>query len=1172
MATTLRALTEADIINYPIVGTHLNSDGYEAVNNFIRELRTPEADPSVTKSNRRQNTCASFKLSRPTFNYVLAGPHASLLWKCLGVRKSVAEQITNYTHAMNEEGELVPVDEAEEGKQYLYGAEIAMKMIREFDIAAGIDNCIYSACSAIFKQGAPVHQLIEINERDDGIKLAGGYSIKLLDEAYCYAKRTVSFANKDVLRELILCELLGNGNSRFTYLHNMWGDKSGLYGMINKFIVVVPSEMRPKMDNAEHKLTRRYVNVIKYSKALDIILNSGAPKAVATAYKNLDTATSCLQYKVISMGKPVSPDDKSILERIKGKQGQVRKCNLGKRRDYSGRAVVTIDPFLSMDTIRIPKYMLPKLYEHHILPYLMKHIKANEYHKKRGDHVPNKYDKIKLSDLGTEYAQKIMYEILIDEKILEKVPVVLGRQPTLHRQSIQAFWPEPTDGMSIVMNPLVCPAFNMDFDGDQAWAAIPLTPMAIEEVHKLCLTTQNLFLAKDGSLTTTPRNEMVYGLYMCTRDDYDRTKPPINIRLNSLVDAFEAVTTLTVKVSDMVNIPGYPTMNAGDAAVLSCFPAGYLNPRGTGGREICQIKKKTVNKLLDGITDIGENGGYVYRLGNKRTGTDTIVGTLNRLVQLGFLVSKLYPPDVSLLHECFRNTRNQPEIDKFHEDTEKIETYYDLGLETYSNYTDKYDNRLAELTRLYEGDMVASLGDENGYKLMIDSGARGSISNMSMSFGIKGRVQKNDNENFDAIIENSYSLQLTPMEQFVDAYGSRQGMKDKSLKTGDTGYLTRQSWHTTQGIHITTKDCGTADGILLTKSFLRNFSIEDDSEKVDADVRELFEYAITGRCVAGSTKILTKKEAHDLASDPNVKSIQIRSPLTCANPCCSYCYGTDWTTHKLVQVGVEVGIMSAQSLGESTTQSSLNNFHKGGIVNLDNVTSVFDKLVAYMSMQNIAKMSRNGKYSGYDPLAWETGKITVRNSKDGNHKIISIGKSRKQITVPQNLVIKDTVVCGEGISVAHGDYDIHEMLAYNGIMIAQIYLAFKLYSLFQSTCKIKMCHFEVMVASMTRHMVVNTDRDDLMVGQYCTVFELCRGDTSNTETRPTICGVDYITSKSMDALDGIIMERQVDGLSRACLLNMQDSMTKPINRMLFGLSIKSGSYIKGFMDERYVNE
>ena len=1167
MATKIRALTKDDLGYYQVVGTYAFDDGYEAINSFVHELRVPDDDPSLMRSKRRQNTCAYFHLARPTFNYVLSGPNAQLLWKILGVSKAMHEKITAFTHCMDDAGELVPVDEAEENEHYLYGAEIAEKLIDDLDIDHEIIRCLTGACLSVFKNGAPADKCFTITQGSGDIHIAANFYMNLLPTATTYKKRTVSLSDTETVQSIIMNVLLGNGTSRFSYLYNMKRDKSPLYGMLNYRIVVVPSEMRPKMDNAEHKLTKRYVSVIKYNKALDIILNSMSPKAISAAYKNLDDATSMLQYKCADLPNS-KPDDKSILERIKGKQGQVRKCNLGKRRDYSGRAVVTIDPFLSMDTIRIPKYMLPKLYEHHILPYLVKHLKANEYHMKHGTHVPNKYDSIRLSDLGSEKAQKIMYEILIDEKILDKVPCVLGRQPTLHRQSIQAFWVEPTDGMSIEMNPLVCPAFNMDFDGDQAWSGVPLSPMAVEEVRKLCLTTQNLFLAKDGSLTTTPRNEMVYGLYMCTRDDWNRVGRTISIP--SVDDAREGVLCLKYKVYDMVNIPGYPIMSAGDAAVISCFPDGYLHARGQGGLEVCKITKKTVNKLLSNLTEIGPNGGYVYQLGERHASRNTIVGTLNRLVELGFKVSRLYPPDISILLKCFKETRNQAEIDKFHMDVEKIEAYYDLGLETQEHYTEQYEQRLSQLTKLYKDNMVASFGNDNGYKLMIDSGARGSVENMSMSFGIKGRVQKNDNEAFDAIIENSYSLQLTPIEQFVAAYGSRQGMKDKSLKTGDTGYLTRQSWHAEQGLHITCEDCGTSDGILVTKAFLRNFSIDDEPAKIEKDVQELFAYAITGRYLAGSKKMLTASDAQALAEDPSVKYVQLRSPITCKNPCCSMCYGTDWTTHKRVQVGVEVGIMSAQSLGESTTQSSLNNFHKGGIVNMDNVTSVFDKLTAYMEVKDIADMSKRGKYSGYDPLAWATGKVTVRNAKDSNYKVIGIEGSSKQITVPHKLVVKDNVTIGEGISVAHGDYDIHEMMAYCGIEQSQIYLAFKLYSLFESTCKIRMSHFESIVASMTRYMVVSTDRTDLMVGQFCTSSELYRGPVNNTKVLPRICGVDNLTGKSMDALDGIVMERQVDGLSRACALGLSDSMTKPINRMMMGLTVKTGTAIEGFMDKRYM--
>lgn len=1171
MAAKFHALTKEDAKDIGlIVRSNTDVDAYD-----ILDARNIGADwdrAGVEQSLANMHTRKIINLTVPTFNHVLGRSNCTLLQKVLGVPQKLWFDIVEMRVVYDLDSmEYIKTDFAYDGGDYLYGAEIAEYLIKELDVEQAKVDCLYGCFSSNFlKLGSNPKDFIIIDKNPNaGLKLPAGY--------YAHYK------DKDLLQNLkrgyvpdnietdFSDALLKNGDTRFTYLVNMKQDKSGLFGMLNYYIVVVPEEMRPKIDNQEHRLTKRYTSVLKANYEMRTVLSSKNPKERAPKYLALEHAVSRLQYKVQGTNPNVKPDDLAILERVKSKKGQIRMRNLGKRQDYSGRAVVCINPYLPLDVIRVPKTMLPKLLEFHILPYLAKNIEKNKYNIAHDNHVANIYDKLKLGNLDDPEAREEMIRIINDEKLLDKVPMVLGRQPTLHKQSLQGFHIEMSDLKAIEVNPLVCPAFNMDFDGDQGHIEVPLSNESIREVNDLVMTTQNLFLPKTGECTTEPRQDMLYGLYICTRDIYSIGKPVATF--DTITEVRKAVIEHKVLVSDTVNVVGRGTILAGDAAFMACFPDGDILPRGTesgtGKLAVCQITKKTITKYIDYLLRIDSNGNFVHNIGTKYASTNTFVGAINALVELGFKVARLYPPNMSLLFDDVTIPEYDNSIEKFYNDMTDIDLVYNLGLETSDNYKIVFNSNLDVLNNVRRDNITKKLGSNNGYVLLSESGARGSKDNLLQAFSIKGQVKKNSTESFDALLVNSYASQLFPLEQFVAAYGGRQGQIDKSLKTGDTGYAMRLMWHATQGMTITCPDCGTYRGITISKKDLVVFTSNDDSSKIQDEVSEIFAHAIQGRYRVGSNKLISNKEAQDWANDPSVESIEIRSPLTCTKPCCQKCYGIEWSTHKPAVVGVPVGIIDAQSVGEPGTQLTLKQFQKGGVAGKAEVTSAFDKVNNYIHVANLADLSKKGKYPGYDPLAWDTGRVIEKPASDISMKIVSIeGNKKKRIMVPKDVVLKDYAVKGQGLSYKHGDYNLREVLEYSGITAAQVYLMFKLYALYKSEVQIKMIHFEVLVASMTRYMIVNTDRKDLMIGQYATAQELYRGNIKNTEYIPRLIGVKKLTNASHEALDAIIMESQVEGLSRVCLLGMSDTLTKPLNRMVLSQTIVDGSAVKGYIENR----
>ena len=1113
---------------------------------------------------------AAIPLARPVFNYVLARSGATLLWKILGISKSRGESIINMTCAYDlEQDDFVDVSDISMHERYLLGAEIAEKLIRDFDFDKEVVNYMYSIVQHELKDSESAKRLGKVVKDSTGIMLCAGYSY-VPDDTAVFAGAFKRGHDEATLKEYIYGSVLGNGDSRLTYLLNMNRDKSGLYGMLNYYVAVVPPEMRPKVQRKEHKLTTRYTAVITANNELRAVSSSRAnPLDIVAKYVMLDRAVSKLQYKNQGTSKNVAADDLSILERVKGKKGQIRMRNLGKRVDYSGRAVVVVAPYLPLDMIKLPECMLPSILEYHVLPYLAENIANNNKSIAEGNLYSTIYDKIKLTDLQDKDARAEILSLIRKHKILEKIPIPLGRQPTLHKLGIQAFYCDISDSQAIEVNPLVCPAFNMDFDGDAGHTEVPLSDKSIAEVRDLMLTTQNIYLPKTGECTIEPRQDMLYGLYMATKSTYKKGVP-VPTLFEDLASVREAVIKHKVKCWDTVQLVNGKTYIAGEAAFISCFPKGDVIARDeipkSNQINACEITSKTISKFINHVLRTDENGRHVHRIGTRYASTETFVGCINHLVELGFKMAYIHAPSMSMLQPMNDVPEYDNALDTFYKDMEEYDHLYDMGFMAAEDYTIEFNRVLSNLTKTMSNHIYDKLGDDNGYVLLAKSGARGKQANLTQMFGIKGMVKKNNDEAFDALLPHCYHSQLTPQEHFIAAYGGRQGQIDKSLKTGDTGYASRQMWHATNGIYITCEDCGTTEGIEVSKKYFTKF-VDPDSSSYDETLSDLFEHAIIGRYTTDG-KFISAMQAKLMAKDENVESVKIRTPLKCKNVCCAKCYGTDWSIRRKAVVGTLVGILAAQSIGEPAAQLTMKQFQTGGVVGLGNITSAFDKVNAYIHCTDLASASKSGRYVGYDPIAWADGPIVELPSSNIGEKIVRIGEDPHKIVLPANVKLRSKAVKGEGISYKHGDYSIPEILNISGITEAQMYLMYKLHDLYRGECDIMMIHFEILVTAMTRYMIVQSSDDNLKVGQYYTSEELNKYKTSDTVYIPRILSVKELVQVSQDALDTIVMENQGKGLSRVCALGMSDPLEKPMTRMALGLTITQGSNVPGYIEER----
>lgn len=1179
MGAKFRSMTEDDY--YALGGFVRFAGGKDTFNQLSASLdsttifgRSDGYGHATQESLERLHKRGVIKLHKPVFNYVLARSNANLLWKILGVSSRTGESIIAMSLVLPkginkpfDVSQLIPMDKVTPGMSVYMGAELAEHLIDIFDFDVATNQCLTGIVLGIMKDGIRELPGCSITKGSGDVLILGDYYISIEDaeafhSSFKRGKTAEDFPAYVAEKVLVGCD------SRITYLLNMDRDKSGLYGMISHYVAVIPPEMRPKVQNREHKLTTRYAAVITANNELAAVDSAKANLVdVQMKYQMLDKNVSKLQYKNLGTSSTVKPDDLSLLERIKSKKGQIRMRNLGKRVDYSGRAVVTVNPYLPLDMIKLPKCMLPAILEYHVLPYLVENIAKNNDSKKHGDIHSTIYDKIKLTDLRDKDAQNEILELIRKHKILDKIAIPIGRQPTLHKHGIQAFYVEISESQSIEVNPLVCPAFNMDFDGDTAYTIIPIRDKSVKEVIELVLTTHNLYLAKTGECTIEPRQDMLYGLYTATRAIYKKGTPVAEV-FEDLASVREAVINHRVKCWDTVKILGGKTYLAGEAAFISCFPTGDVVARDeipkANQLQACEITNKTISKFIDHVLRVNNNGEMVHRLGTKYASTETFVGCINHLVELGFKVAYMYTPSVSLIKPQNAVPAYDNALNEFYAEIEEYDFLYDMGFMSATDYNIDFNRVVSNLMNKMSKNIYAKLGEDNGYVLMAKSGTRGKEANLTQMFGMKGIVKKNNQEAFSALLPYCYSGQLTPMGHFVAAFGGRQGQMDKSLKTGDTGYATRQLWHATQGAYITTQDCGTHDGITVTKNYFTKF-LDPDSSSFHSDLQDMFEHAIVGRYTTEGNYI-NMQTAKMMAKDTSIEEVTIRSPLKCKNVCCAKCYGTDWSTRLLAKVGTCVGVIAAQSLGEPMTQITMKQFQTGGVASARDITSAFDKVNAYIHCQNLAAAATRGKYSGYDPIAWDDGELKESPSSTVNEKVVRIGDNkRKKMILPTATKLRRYAVKGEGLSYKHGDYSIPEITAISGIEEAQKYLTYKLYSLYKDECNVMMCHFELLVMCMTRYMIISSDSPYFKVGQYYTYDEMIKHGTSKTVSTARLISVDELSQVSQSAMDTITMENQGRGLSRVCALGLSDDLVKPLTRITLGKSILQGSAMPGYM-------
>jgi len=681
--------------------------------------------------------------------------------------------------------------------------------------------------------------------------------------------------------------------------------------MIMSVLPVLPPDLRPmvQLDGgrfATSDLNDLYRRVINRNNRLNHLIEIGAPEIIIRNEKRM------LQEAVDSLidngrrGRTVAVNGdhkaKSLSDMLRGKQGRFRQNLLGKRVDYSGRSVIVVGPELKLSQCGLPRRIELELFK----PFIMHRLVGQ-------GQAPN----IKSARRLVERAKTEVYDIL--EEVVKERPVLLNRAPTLHRLSIQAFEPVLIDGSAIQIHPLVCSAFNADFDGDQMAVHVPLSKAAVKEARERVLSVHNMLLPSSGDPVVTPTLDMVFGCYYLTtirkgsKGEGKRFNTFEEARLNYELGIVDL--RAEIEVFKESRVKGKKTKTSVGRIILNdVLPEklGFYNK---------DIDKSSLKKI------IAECYKYLK--------DEEMAEVLDSLKRIGFKYATESGITIAMSDICV--PQEKPKLlASAEERTAIVENQFGRGLitddERYNSVVEVWMETTEKLT-----DAIANGLDKNGsVYMMATSGAKGNISQIRQMAGMKGLMTNPSGKIIDFPIKSSLREGLTTLEYFISTHGARKGLADTALRTSGSGYLTRRLIDVTQDLIVLEEDCGTIDGIMVS-------DIDEEGIMPPLDSRLIGRLAASDISAPGDGKIILKrneeideKKAKKIV-DAGIKSVHIRSPLSCRSRqgICRNCYGRDLSNGKMVDMSTAVGIIAAQSIGEPGTQLTLRTFHTGGVVGLD---------------------------------------------------------------------------------------------------------------------------------------------------------------------------------------------------------------------------------------------
>ena len=976
---------------------------------------------------------------------------------------------------------------------------------------------------------------------------------------------------------------------------------------------VIPPDLRPmvQLDGgrfAASDLNDLYRRVLNRNNRLKKLINQGAPEVICRNEKRmLQEAVDSLIDNSSRRGKAITTGAgqrklRSLSDMLKGKQGRFRQNLLGKRVDYSGRSVIIVGPELKLHQCGLPKVMALELFK----PFVISKLISEGY-------IHNVKNATRLIEKGTPEVWDIL------EQVTSKSYVLLNRAPTLHRLGIQAFQPVLIEGKAIQIHPLVCSAFNADFDGDQMAVHVPLSKQACWEAENLMAANKNLLKPASGEPIVTPRLDMIFGTYyLTTFQEGAKGEGKIFMSKNEAIYAYQTgVLHIRAKVKIRMSL------KADAPEELVEISVGRLLFNINLPKEMRYINKpidsKQMKKIIKECFD--------------KFGTETAAKLVDKIKKIGFEYAGLSGMTISI-DDIYIPGDKQELIKQGNTTLEEIDKQYHRGLISDNERSVKTTELWLRVKDRIESSMLKEFNKNSPVYMMVASGARGQKTQLTQMAGIKGLMVNPAGEIIEIPVKSNFKEGLSELEYFISTHGARKGKSDTALRTSDAGYLTRRLVDVAQDIIIAEDDCHTKQGILITRT---------DSKMMDLDFAQRLEgrivlknivYPRTKKILVKKNEMITEHQAKIIAKS-TIEEIEVGSVLTCQCRCgvCQKCYGRDLATGKMVNIGEAVGVMGAQAIGEPGTQLTLKTFHMGGVsgeditTGLPRVEELFEarrpKTPAVISeiegkVKIEEKAGRRSIQVISDKLISETYKvekdynINVKNNDivkakqaiaviqgkkafrskiagkvkitENNITITSMDKIKQEYVVSLNLGlrVRNNEYVKKGQELTEGHLDLSLALKLKGKDSVQKYITKEILEIYNSQGQtIDEKHVEIILKQMfSKVYILDGSDSEFLPGQVVNIFKVIDVNTKLKKNNKkeivysdVIIGITRIALKTDSFLSAASFQETTSVLINAATSGTVDHLRGLKENVIIGKLIPAGTgFPKGVSDKFRINK
>ncbi|MDD6223536.1 MAG: DNA-directed RNA polymerase subunit beta' [bacterium] len=961
--------------------------------------------------------------------------------------------------------------------------------------------------------------------------------------------------------------------------------------MIMDCIPVIPPELRPmiQLDGgrfATSDLNDLYRRVINRNNRLKKLIDLGAPGIIIQNEKRMLQEAVDALFDNGRRGRSVTGAGnrplKSLSSILKGKQGRFRQNLLGKRVDYSGRSVIVVGPSLKMYQCGIPKEMAIELFKPHVIHGIVEKDLAHN---------------IKAAKRLIENQDPVVWDVV--EEVIKEHPVLLNRAPTLHRLGIQAFEPILIGGKAIRLHPLVCPAFNADFDGDQMAVHVPLSEEAKAEARLLMLGANNILHPKSGDPIVTPSQDMVLGNYYITMEKaglegegrifkntnealmaYERREITLHTRIAVPVDSFKyklfteeqhgkyLVTTVgKIKFNEILP-DSFPYINEpSDENIQQITPNKFFIEKGCNVTEIIQ-NMPIVKPFAKGVLE-----KVIAQIFKRYKTTETSV-MLDKLKDLGFKFSTIAGITVSA-YDVISSEKKPEIVAEAKKVVDKINKQYKRGLitdsERYEKVIETWENAKSQVTAELQEKADADL--DNPIFMMMHSKARGNISNFTQVAGMRGLMAKPNGESVEIPVLSSFKEGLTVSEFFLSTHGARKGSADTALKTADSGYLTRRLVDVSQEVIVKEADCATDHGVVV-KAFINDKSGSIIESLYDRIVGRFTNKKVihpeTKEVICDRLTFITEQIA-DKIIKAGIEEVEIRTILTCAthNGVCQKCYGRNLATGNLVEVGEAIGVMAAQSIGEPGTQLTMRTFHTGGVAGGEDITQGLPRVQELFEARNPKGKATIAEIDGIvTKIDEDHGKyrIFIKNDVEVKEHVSNYGA---KLRVDKGSV----VVAGEKLT--EGAISPKELLDVTDPLTTQEYILKEVQHTYRSQgVDISDKHVEVIASRMINKMRILEEGDtNLLPGTLVSIYEFT--DTNKNAIlngkkpasgRPVLLGITKASLETDSFLSAASFQETTRILTDAAIRGKVDHLTGMKENVIIGKLIPAGTGAKKYKE------